>query len=130
MKIGVRAHDYGKHEVEVLADILKKEGYEAAQVAIPRSFTGVESFADITEELLLRMKTAFAERNIEIAILSCYQDLGNPNEEIRNAAVETFKKCLYYSKLVGARLVGSETSYAHLSKLEKRGWLLYTPDFT
>ena len=128
MKIGVRAHDYGKHEVEVLADILKKEGYEAAQVAIPRSFTGVESFADITEELLLRMKTAFAERNIEIAILSCYQDLGNPNEEIRNAAVETFKKCLYYSKLVGARLVGSETSYAHLSKLEKRTWFPYMMD--
>lgn len=128
MKIGVRAHDYGKHEVEVVADILKKEGYEAAQIAIPRSFTGVENFADINEELLFRINNAFVERNIEISVLSCYQDLGNPNEEIRRTAVEAFKKCLYYSKLVGARLVGSETSYAHLSKLEKHVWFPYMMD--
>ena len=83
MKLGVRAHDYGKHEVEVLADILKKEGYEAAQIAIPRSFAGVESFEDINEDLLYRMKEAFEARNIEIAVLSCYQDLGNPDDEIR-----------------------------------------------
>lgn len=128
MKLGVRAHDYGKHEVEVLADILKKEGYEAAQIAIPRSFAGVESFEDINEDLLYRMKEAFEARNIEIAVLSCYQDLGNPDDEIRGKAVDTFKKCLYYSKLVGARLVGSETSYAHLSKLEKHIWFPYMMD--
>lgn len=128
MKLGVRAHDYGKHEVEVLADILQKEGYQAAQIAIPRSFTGVDSFDDITEDVLYRMKQAFEARNIEIAVLSCYQDLGNPNDEIRKKAVDTFKKCLYYSRLTGARLVGSETSYAHLSKYEKHIWFPYMMD--
>ncbi len=128
MKLGVRAHDYGKHDVEVLADILKKEGYEAVQIAIPRSFSGVESFDDINEDLIDRIKAAFEERNIEIAVLSCYQDLGNPNDEIRKKAVDTFKKCLYYSKLAGARLVGSETSYAHLSKMEKHMWFPYMMD--
>lgn len=128
MKLGVRAHDYGRHEVEKLADILQREGYEAAQIAIPRSFVGVDSFADINEDLLYRMKNEFSARNIEIAVLSCYQDLGNPNDEIRGAAVETFKKCLFYSKIVGARVVGSETSYAHLSKLEKHIWFPYMMD--
>ena len=33
MKIGVRAHDYGKMEIEKMAETLHREGYEAAQLA-------------------------------------------------------------------------------------------------
>ena len=36
MKIGCRAHDYGKHPAQELALILHNAGYQAAQVAVPR----------------------------------------------------------------------------------------------
>ena len=37
MKIGVRAHDYGKMEIEDLARVLHEEGYDAAQLALPKA---------------------------------------------------------------------------------------------
>lgn len=43
MKIGVRAHDYGKMEIEELAEVLHKEGYQAAQLALPKAFKGLNN---------------------------------------------------------------------------------------
>lgn len=34
MKLGVRAHDYGRHSVKEYAALLKQEGYQAVQLAI------------------------------------------------------------------------------------------------
>ena len=122
MKIGVRAHDYGRHGVAEYATLLKQEGYEAIQLAIPKAFTGIESYADITESLCEEIREQFEKQQIEIAVLGCYMDLGNPNEEIRAQAVQTFKQCLHWSQIIGARVVGSETAYPHLNKLEKKAW--------
>ena len=36
MKIGVRAHDYGRMEIERLAEVLHNAGYQAAQLALPK----------------------------------------------------------------------------------------------
>ena len=59
MKIGVRAHDYGKMEIEDLARVLHEEGYDAAQLALPKAFTGIGSYEDITPAHLERIRRAF-----------------------------------------------------------------------
>lgn len=128
MKIGVRAHDYGRHGVADYATLLKKEGYEAVQLAIPKAFTGIEDYGDITEELCEQIREEFAKQEIEIAVLGCYMDLGNPDAEVRAQAVQTFKDCLHYNQIIGARVVGSETAYPHLSKLEKHCWFPHMMD--
>lgn len=128
MKIGVRAHDYGRHGVADYAALLKKEGYEAIQLAIPKAFTGIESYSDITEKLCEEIHEEFAKQDIEIAVLGCYMDLGNPDEEIRTQAVKTFKNCLRFNQIIGARVVGSETAYPHLSKWEKHHWFPHMMD--
>ena len=56
MKIGVRAHDYGKMEIEKMAETLAREGYEAAQLALPKVFSGIDSYDDITGAHLERIK--------------------------------------------------------------------------
>ena len=122
MKIGVRAHDYGRHGVADYAALLKKEGYEAIQLAIPKAFTGITGYGDITEELCEEIREEFAKQEIEIAVLGCYMDLGNPDEQIRAQAVRTFKDCLRFNQIIGARVVGSETAYPRLSKWEKHLW--------
>jgi sugar phosphate isomerase/epimerase len=119
MKLGVRAHDYGKHSVKDFAQLLKREGYKTVQLAIPKAFTGINSFDDITEDLLEEIRQEFTKNSIEIAVLGCYQDLGNPDKSIREAAVKTFKKALLHSKILGAQMVGTETSYARLSETDK-----------
>ena len=122
MKIGVRAHDYGKMEIEKLAETLHAEGYEAAQLALPKAFAGIDSYEDITLSNLERIRNAFEKNGIEIPVFGCYMDLGNPDETVRQAAVKTLKMCLAYSKEVGAKVVGTETAYPHLSKEEKAAW--------
>lgn len=125
MKLGVRAHDYGKHTVKQYAQLLHKQGFQAAQVAIPKAFTGIDTFEDITEDLLYEIRDEFGKNNIEISILGCYVDLSNPEKDMRMYAVETFKKGLQYAKILGAKLTGTETSYAQLSLRKKAEYYPY-----
>lgn len=125
MKIGVRAHDYGKMEIEEAAETLHREGYQAAQLALPKVFVGIDSYEDITYGHLERIRRAFEKWKIEIPVFGCYMDLGNPDEEVRAYAVQTLKKCLAYSREVGAKVVGTETAYPHLDAQEKAKWYPY-----
>lgn len=117
---GVRAHDYGKREIEELPVVLRQAGFDAAQLALPRAFVGIESFDDIRLEHLRRIRSAFEQNKVTIPVFSCYLDISNPDDELRKKAVETMKKCLTYSKEVGADVVGTETSWPTLSELEKK----------
>lgn len=128
MKIGVRAHDYGKREIEKMAQLLHEEGYEAAQLALPKVFAGIERYEDITENHLERIRAAFEKWKIEIPVFGCYMDLGNPDPVIRDYAVRTLKKCLLYSRQAGAGAVGTETAYLHLNRSEKLRWQPYMLD--
>lgn len=122
MKIGVRAHDYGKMKIEELAQTLHERGYNCAQLALPKAFAEIDSYDDITLAHLDKIRTEFEKHEIEIPVFGCYMDLGNPDDMVREKAVETFKKCLAYNKELGATVVGTETAYPHLSKEEKKIW--------
>lgn len=128
MKIGVRAHDYGKMEIEEAAEVLHREGYQAAQLALPKVFKGIDCYEDITPGHLERIRQAFEKWGVEIAVFGCYMDLGNPDKEVHDYAVRTLKKCLAYSKEAGAKVVGTETAYPHLHKEEKEKWYPYMLD--
>lgn len=119
IRIGCRAHDYGKHTPVQLAHILHTAGYTGAQLAMPRAIEGIEDFASVTDAQLSAIFQAFDTEDIEITVLSCYMDLSAPDEPTRLAGVENVKRCLRYAKQVGARMVGSETSWTALSDEEK-----------
>lgn len=119
IRIGCRAHDYGKHTPVQLAHILHTAGYTGAQLAMPRAIEGIEDFASVTDAQLSAIFQAFDAEDIEITVLSCYMDLSAPDEPARLAGVENVKRCLRYAKQVGARMVGSETSWTALSDEEK-----------
>lgn len=119
IRIGCRAHDYGKHAPTKLAHILHTAGYTGAQLAMPRAIEGIEDFTSVTDEQLSAISQAFDAEDVEITVLSCYMDLSAPDEAARLAGVENVKRCLRYAKQVGARMVGSETSWANLSDEEK-----------
>lgn len=128
MKIGVRAHDYGKRTARQLAQALRAEGYEAAQLAMPKAIAGIDNYRDITPRRLEEIRSAFEENHIDIAVLGCYMDLGNPDDAVRREAVENVGLCLRYAKELGAGAVGSETAYPHLSAEQKRVWYPHMVD--
>lgn len=111
MRIGVRAHDYGKHSPLDLAVTLREAGFEAAQLAIPKAIQGIDTFSQITPEVLEDIKISFAKNNIDISVLGCYIEPALLEKTARNEQVGIFLKALEYSKIIGAKLVGTETTH-------------------
>lgn len=119
MRIGVRAHDFGRHHPQRIAQILTGAGYNAAQIVMPKVFEGIENYRDITTEQLEEIREVFSQTDLQISVLGCYMDLSSQNEQTRMEAVENVRRCLRYAKILGAVAVASETSYAHLTEMEK-----------
>ncbi len=128
MKIGVRAHDYGKRKIEEMAALLHDEGYGAAQIVLPKAFMEVSRYEDVTPEILERVRHSFERNSVEIPVLGCYMDLGNPDAGVREYAVKTLKQCLAWGKELGAGVVGTETAYHRLKGEEKKLWKPYMMD--
>lgn len=122
MKIGVRAHDYGKRKIEEMAVLLRDEGYGAAQLVLPKAFMEIGGYGDVTPEILKRVRRAFERNDVEIPVLGCYMDLGNPDAQVREYAVRTLEQCLVWAKELGAGVVGTETAYPRLTRAEKQTW--------
>ncbi|MCR5103292.1 MAG: sugar phosphate isomerase/epimerase [Eubacterium sp.] len=128
MKLGIRAHDYGRHNPEELTDKINKVGFKYLQLAIPRSFSNINDFDALSKTFLNNIHDLFLEKNLEVIIFSCYQDLSNPDPIIRQSAVDTFIKCLEFNTILKAHAVGTETSYEYLSKMEKQRRFPYMMD--
>ena len=88
----------------------------------------INSYEEVTPQLVERIRRNFEEEKIKIQILGCYMDLGNPDDEVRKNAVDTFKKCLKFNQILGASIVGTETAYPRLSREEKQIWHPYMMD--
>ena len=61
MKYGCRAHDYGCFTAQELARTLADQGYNAAQLAMPKAIRGIADMNGISPEQLEEIRTAFAE---------------------------------------------------------------------
>ena len=86
---------------------------------MPRAIAGIEDFSHITDKQLAEIRTAFAAQDVEISVLSCYQDLSAPDADTRRTAVDTVKRTLGCAKLLGAKMVGSETAWGACTDEEK-----------
>lgn len=119
MKYGCRAHDYGSFTAQELARTLADQGYNAAQLAMSKAIRGIADMNGISPEQLEEIRTAFAEADVEITVLSCYRDLSSPDDGTRTAAVADVCRALHYQKATGAKQVGSESSCRFLSEEQK-----------
>ncbi len=119
MKLGCRAHDYGAHSAARLAAILHDRGYNACQLAMPKALAGVKDYRSVTPQQAAAIGADFAAAGVEISVLGCYMDLSSPDGEVRRQAVANVSHCLFVQKTMGAKLVGSESSYDHLDAEEK-----------
>lgn len=110
MKIGVRAHDFGKQSPEALAAAIKTAGFDAVQLALFKAL-------DIKEEDMLkpasidRIRRAFSDAGIEIAVLGCYVEPGSMDDTVYHASVEKFRAHIRIAKDLGAGCVATETTH-------------------
>lgn len=110
-RIGVRAHDYGRHTPSELAEALRQAGFCSTQLAISKAITGMETdVGRLTPGLACTIGEAFASAGVNIAVLGCYIEPVHPDEEIRRAHIRRFKEHLLYARAMGGLVVGTETT--------------------
>ncbi len=114
-KIGVRGHDFGKMSIEELPKHIKAKGFDAIQLAPVKALEGINSFNDITTEVLEQCKESFSKNNVDIDVYGCYVEIGMLDREKRLEQVEKFKSGIMHCKTVGAKLVGTETTHFPLN---------------
>jgi len=111
MKIGVRAHDFGRHTAADLPRIIREAGFEAVQLAIPKAIEGIVAFSEIGGYLLEEIRENFAKNHLEIAVMGCYIEPSLPDKDERLAQIETFKLGLSHAAKLGVGIVGTETTH-------------------
>jgi len=111
MKIGVRAHDFGKQDVETLASTIKEAGFKCVQLAPTKAIKGIDGFIGISREHLAEIKEAFTKNDVELTVWGCYIEPSIPDGEERRANVEIFKQNLEHAKALGIGIVGTETTH-------------------
>lgn len=113
IKIGIRAHDLGKYSLEdfpKLLDTVKNLGGQCIQLALGKSFIDFNlSKENLNNELAQYLKKNLESEHINLSVLGCYINMGNPNNDIRNQEIEKFKNHLDFSKNFSKCVVGTET---------------------
>lgn len=110
MKIGARAHDFGRRSAADLAAAVKAAGFDAVQLALTKAIDGVDSFAAVTPAVIDSVRAAFAAAAVEISILGCYVEPSLPGREERLRHVANFCLGLEHARDLGVPIAGTETT--------------------
>ena len=112
LNIGIRLHDTAPGTLSQRLAFAKAQGFSCAHLAMSKAIDGF-SMQDapklLTEELAAEVRQAFSENGMECAVLGCYLNLANPDDEARAKTQEIYKAHLKFGQLIGAEVVGSET---------------------
>lgn len=113
IKIGIRAHDMGKYSLEdfsKLLEIVKSLDGECIQLALGKSFIDFKlSKENLNDELGYYLKNTLDSENVNLSVLGCYINMGNPDSTVREKEIEKFKYHLDFSKNFSNCIVGTET---------------------
>lgn len=111
MQIGIRAHDIHIFDnPEKLAISLKEHNFHYVQFAPRVSLAGLtQTGAKINFGLGNRVKQAFDQQGVKIAVLGCYINIIDPDSVKREQVLSQFKKYLTAAHSFGTELVATET---------------------
>ncbi|MCR5564571.1 MAG: sugar phosphate isomerase/epimerase [Gammaproteobacteria bacterium] len=107
MKIGIRAHDLYKGDIDSLFKSLKENGFNYTQLVTYKAIEGDDSILSL--EKALKIKEVENKYKVEVAMLGAYFNPVHSNKTLVRSTVERFKSHLKYASLAGVKYVGSET---------------------
>lgn len=110
MNLGIRAHDFSAVNAEELAEKVSAKGFKNVQLALPKSFEEINSdLGNLSPGFGNYIRNTLSEKKIQVAVLSCYFNMVDPDEDFRVHCIEKFKEYIRYASSFGAKIVGSET---------------------
>ena len=110
MQLGIRLHDVKKALIEERVAIAKEQGFACAHVALSKLIS--EYATDdgaLTPGFACYLKRVFQKNDMDMAVLGCYLNLANPNEEALKKIQNRYYAHLRFASLCGAGVVGTET---------------------
>lgn len=122
MNIGIRLHDTLPGTLAERLGYGRAQGFTCAHLALSKAvagFTMDDAPRLLSEELAASVRGDFAAQGMECVVLGCYLNLADPNPERRQRTQEIYRAHLRFSRLMGARVVGTETFANKESSFEK-----------
>ncbi len=112
MRIGIRAHDFGKLPAGELAARIAAQGLCCVQLAVNKALAGmnlVPGRGDLNPGLAWEIGRTFAAQGVQIAVLGCYINLSHPDPAAKAPLLAYFKEHLRYARDFGCGIVATET---------------------
>lgn len=109
LRIGLRAHDYGRTTPEKLADTLASYGPGSIQLALAKAFSDYPGPGGMSPGYAREIRKVFEKRNIAIAVLGCYINPVHPDEAQRDRSLRLFEEHLRFAADFDCPMVGTET---------------------
>ncbi|HUJ42133.1 MAG TPA: sugar phosphate isomerase/epimerase family protein [Opitutaceae bacterium] len=110
MRLGVRAHDFGKLPVGELAGRIAREGFRCVQLAPPKAIAGFDAASTRLDAAAAGgVRAAFEAAGIQIAVLGCYINPVDPDPNRRGRQLAQFKEYVRRARDFGCGVVGTET---------------------
>ncbi len=110
MQLGIRLHDIKKAPLEERLAIAKEQGFKCGHLALAKVISEFSTDnAALTPGLAMHLKKLFAKYDQDIAVLGCYLNLTDPNEERMKKTYDRYFANIRFASLLGAGVVGTET---------------------
>lgn len=108
MKIGIRAHDFGRLPLEEMVEKIKNKGFSAVQLAPFKALEEVDIDSHLSPGLAHHIGETFRKNDVQIAVLGCYINPLAPGEE-GIKSIDRFKEYIRYARSFGCSVVATET---------------------
>lgn len=110
MQLGIRLHDVKKAPLEERLAVAREQGFACAHLALGKVISEY-SVADsaLTPGFACYLKRIFEKNQLDVAVLGCYLNLANPNEESLKVIKNRYLAHIRLASLMGAGVVGTET---------------------
>ena len=110
MRIGIRAHDMEYAPLEQLIPNIHNMGFHCMHIALSKSIKEFKpEIETMTPGLAMYMKELCIENKVDVAVLGCYLNLGNPDPKQLANIVEKYKAHIRFASVLGCAVVGTET---------------------
>lgn len=110
VRIGIRAHDFGRLPAGELAAKIAAGGFSCAQLAVGKAIAGITLKPGLLNPgLAFEIGEAFRRHGVQIAVLGCYVNPIHPDPATRRSLLTLFKEHLRFARDFGTGLVALET---------------------
>ena len=112
MRIGIRLHDTAPGTLKERLSFAQAQGFCSAHVALSKvlpDFEMKDAPEKLTAEYAEQVRRDFSDTAMDCAVLGCYLNLADPNEERRKATQQIYRAHLRFAAMIGASVVGTET---------------------